>query len=82
MRIAALPSAFRLSTSEDGENYSLQYDGVFRVFGGEEFFRFPETRARYVKLEVLSGCGSDQRLVTHPLTPPIEMAELTFWKKA
>lgn len=82
IRIAALPSDFRLSTSEDGENYTLQYEGVFRVFGGEEFFRFPETRARYVKLEVLSGCGSDQRIVTHPLTPPIEIAELTFWKKA
>ena len=79
--LCELPSAFRISTSVDGENYTLQKEGSFRVFGGEETIRFPETQARYVRLEVLTSCGVASGRKDY-FSAHIAMAELTVWKKA
>ena len=79
--IAEFPSAYRLSTSVDGEHYTVQKEAHFRIFGGEETIRFPETPARYVRLEILSSCGVASARKDFA-NAHIAMAELTVWKKA
>ena len=78
---AELPHGYRIWSSLDGERWDLCREGIFRVYGGEETVRFPETQARYIRLEITSSCGvacerGDFR------GAHISMAELTLWKKA
>ena len=76
-----LPHAFRLSTSVDGKSYAVQKEGAFRDFAYEEFVRFPETKARYVKLEILTTVGKDYAKKDFALAH-VAIAELTLWKNA
>lgn len=57
-KISEFPSGYKLSTSCDGKTFTCRAEGLFRVFGGEEFIRFEKHTARYVKLEILSTCGA------------------------
>ena len=76
-----LPHLFRLSTSVDGEEYTVQKEGGFRDFAYEEIVRFPETRARFVKLEILTTVGKDYEKKDFALSH-VAIAELTVWKNA
>ena len=81
-RIAFLPSRYRLSTSLDGTAFSVQKEGRFRVFGAEEFITFSPTRARFIKLEILSTVGKESRRQNPSFADAlVDMAELTVWKK-
>lgn len=55
--LAEFPSLFRISTSLDGISYEYAAEGQFRIFGSEEIIEFPERKARFVKLEILSSVG-------------------------
>ena len=55
---AAFPVDYRISTSLDGEHFTNVGEGLFRAFAGEEIVRVEPSRARYVRLEVLSTAGS------------------------
>ncbi len=79
--LCELPRHFRLSTSVDGEEYTVQKEGGFRDFAYEEFVRFPETKARYVKLEVLTTVGLDSERKDFKLSH-VAINELTIWKNA
>ena len=79
--IREFPRAYRLSTSVDGESYTLQKEGAFRNFVNETFLRFPETKARYIKLEILSTVGKESERKDFALSH-VAMAELTVWKNA
>jgi len=58
-------SRFRLSSSTDGQNYTVVLNGVMRNFGGEEILRFDGHKARYLKFEALSNVGMESRLEKH-----------------
>lgn len=76
MLVAQYPSRFVISTSSDGQHFTQQAQGQFRVFGGEEVIPFPEHKARYLRLEVLSTCGRDSRRAAFA-DARVAMAELT-----
>ena len=65
----------------DGEEYTVQKEGAFRDFAYEEIVRFPETKARYVKLEVLTTVGVDCERKDFKLSH-VAIAELTLWNNA
>ena len=51
------PRRYKVSTSLDGEQYTLCAEGGIRKFGSEEIISFDEINARYVKFDVLSTVG-------------------------
>ena len=75
------PCRYRLSLSRDGKDFSVVSSGMFRRFGQDEFFRFPKTRARYARLEILSTVGKNYcRKEFEDAT--ICLAEITFWNES
>lgn len=56
---ATMPTAFAIYTSPDGISYEKKSEGIFRMFGGENIVTFEPTRARYVRLDILSTVGAD-----------------------
>ena len=53
--LAEFPVEYTVSTSLDGETYTLCAEGIFRRYGSEEIVRFAECRARFVRLTVHSN---------------------------
>ncbi|MBE5893990.1 MAG: hypothetical protein E7286_11610 [Lachnospiraceae bacterium] len=49
---------FRIWSSVDGEQYELCTEGIARIYGEEELYRFEPRRSRYVKFEVVNTVGS------------------------
>ncbi len=78
---AELPHGYRIWSSLDGEHWTLCREGIFRVYGGEETVRFPETKARYIRLEITTTCGVASERGDYRRAH-VAMAELTLWKKA
>ena len=78
--LAEFPFRYRISTSTDGETFTLRSEGVFRVCGGEEIIRFADHSARYIRLEVLSNYGKNSHRKEF-MSAPISMAELTPFAK-
>ncbi len=72
------PSKYRISVSNDNENYFPVASGHFRVFGGEEFVRFEKQKTRYVRLEILSNAGKEWGR-KEQVEDPLAIAEITFW---
>jgi len=78
IRLKEYPSKFCLWASLDGNSFERVTDGVFRVFGGEETFRFKTTKAKYLRLEILETVGkawereefSDAKII---------LGEISFW---
>ena len=57
--VASFACRYRVSTSLDGEEFTLQTEGNLRVFGAEEIIPLPPHTARYLKFEVLSTTGRE-----------------------
>jgi hypothetical protein len=76
---STLPTSIEIYASVDGENYEKCTDGTCRIFGGENIFTFDATKARYVRLDILSTVGSDA--VPH-LYPDVKcsVANLTLFE--
>lgn len=55
--IATYPKEFRLSISEDGENYTEIYEGIFFTYGVARLAHLGKQRARFLKLELISTVG-------------------------
>lgn len=53
------PTRVRISTSIDGNNYTVVAETNCRAFSGEQIITFDKVFARYVKFEVLSTVGLD-----------------------
>ena len=76
--IKRFPSKYRISVSDDKESFVPLAVGRFRIFGGEEFIRFAKTRARYLRLEILTTTGEEWgREETADAT--LKIGELTLW---
>lgn len=74
------PSCYRISVSDDGENFREVKHGHFRVFGAEETVCFEPQRTRYVRLEILSTIGKEWgREKTKDAT--LMVAEISLWKE-
>lgn len=58
-RNAQFPAQYILSTSLDNEEFKVVSQGRFRVFSAEEMLRINPTKARYLKLEILTTIGKD-----------------------
>ena len=56
---AGFPTKIRISTSLDGNDYTVCAEELCRVFGDEQIITFDTISARYVKFEVLSTVGKD-----------------------
>ena len=56
---STLPTSIEIYSSVDGEHYQKCTDAICRIFGGENVFTFDTTRARYVRLDILSTVGHD-----------------------
>lgn len=76
-----LPIKYRISTSNDGENFNRVASGSFRIFGWEETVRFPKTKARYLRLEILSTAGKEWEREEFQ-DSNLAIAEITLWKDA
>ena len=77
--LGEFPSEFRISVSDDGEHFRRVASGIFRIFGSEETIRFEKTKARFLRLELLSTVGKAwgrDGLTEVPLT----VGEITLWK--
>ncbi|MBR4863181.1 MAG: discoidin domain-containing protein [Oscillospiraceae bacterium] len=79
LALGEFPCEYRISVSDDGEHFHRVALGVFRIFGSEETIRFEKTKARFVRLEVLSTIGKawgGDGITEVPLT----IGEITLWK--
>jgi len=80
-KVKQFPSAYRISTSLDGENFQFVTCGSFRIFGGEETISFPAVRAKKIRLEILSTVGKAwEREEFADAT--LAIGEITLWKNA
>lgn len=78
LTVGEFPCEYRISVSDDGESFRRVAAGIFRVFGSEETVRFQKTKARFVRLELLSTVGKawgSDGLTETPLT----VGEITLW---
>lgn len=57
--MAEYPSEYRISISDDGKNYIVVSEGIFRVFGLGNTIYFGKVSARFVKIEILSTVGKN-----------------------
>ena len=77
---AQFPYEYRLYAGNDKETLSLVAEGVFRVFGGEEFILFPERTSRFLRLDVLSTIGAFSKVKAYE-NERVTIGELTPFKK-
>jgi len=77
---AGCPFRYAVSTSTDGENFTLRAEGVLRTFRGEEIIRFVKHDARFIRLEILSTAGQNSHRKEFE-DAPITMGELTVYRK-
>ena len=56
---AGIPTHIAVFVSSDGENFIKVAETRCRTFGEEQIIRFPKTKARYVRFDVLSTVGND-----------------------
>ena len=77
--LGEFPSEYRISVSDDGEHFRRVATGIFRIFGSEETIRFKKTKARFLRLELLSTVGKawDRDGLTDV---PLTVGEITLWK--
>lgn len=78
-KFAKFAHGYELSVSNDGENYTPCATGVLRIFGGEEYIRFPKTEARYVKFKVTSTIGKASDLPAYK-DAAVSISELTIFR--
>jgi len=76
---AGCPFRYAVSTSSDGENFTLRAEGVFRVTSGDEIIRFVKHDARYIRLEILSTTGQNSHRKEY-MDAPLSMGELTVYR--
>ena len=79
LTMGEFPFEYRISVSDDGEHFRRVTGGIFRTFGSEETIRFEKTKARFLRLELLSTMGKAwgrDGLTETPLT----IGEITLWK--
>lgn len=69
-----------LKDQAGGAYFACWAEGLFRVFGGEEYIRFEKHPARYVKLEILSTCGAASERAQYK-DVKIAIGELTLFGK-
>ena len=77
--LARFPFRYAVSTSTDGENFTLRAEGVFRVFCGDNIIRFAPHEARYIRLEILSTVGQNSHCKEY-MDVPILMGELAVYR--
>lgn len=71
---------YRVSTSTDGENYTVCAEGVLRTVSGEEIIRFQKRMARFIRLEILSTIGSNSHRKGFE-EASVVLGELTVYRK-
>ena len=76
--LASRPYRYAISTSIDGESYTMRAKGVFRMIHGEEIIRFDAHNARYIRLEILSTTGQNSQRNKY-FDVPLSMGELTLY---
>ena len=64
---ARYPRRIRISTSIDGENYEVVYNGGIRIYAGEEIFEFASSTARFVKLDIVTTIGDEYGRAEHKI---------------
>jgi hypothetical protein len=78
-KLKEYPSKYRLWASIDGEHFERVTEGIFRNFGLEEPLSFDQTKARYLRLEILETVGRAWQRAEFA-DAGITMGEITFWK--
>lgn len=78
-RIAQFPVHYQLETGLTPDAMTLQAQGLFRVFGGEEMVYFTNHEARFVRLRILSNAGAESGRPWHQ-NHRTSMAELTLYR--
>lgn len=76
---AGCPFQYKLSTSPDGEHFTLRAEGVFRITSGDEIIRFVNHNTRYIRLEILSTTGQNSHRKEY-MDVPLTMGELTVYR--
>lgn len=77
--LAKFPFRYAVSTSADGDNFTLRAEGVLRVICGDNIIRFAPHEARYIRLEILSTIGQNSHCKEF-MDAPVLMGELTVYR--
>jgi len=76
--ISGFVCRYRISASEDGQEFVPCKEGMLRIFGGESILTFPPVNARFVRFEALSTAGKECDRKPYAHAHPI-FAELTVF---
>jgi hypothetical protein len=79
-RYCQLPVHYQLETGMTLDTMEKQAEGLFRVFGAEEFIRIPTQTVKFVRLRILSNAGLESGRPDRK-NCPTAMAELTLYRR-
>lgn len=77
---ARFVSDYEIYTGDENKEFTLVYKDTVRCYGEEKISEFPEHKARYIKVKILSTAGASQHKPKYK-NSPVMIGEIYAYKK-